>query len=105
VYSQPWSAWPRCDHGRLVIFKEAGAEVDIARRVGFVRTEEMELRKTLEKARMTARRPTSTVNVFVVVEYGVSGAEERGSRDAVVVSVITKGDPGSWDISGCLYTC
>ena len=85
-----------------MIFIEAGAEVDIARAAGFAIAEEKVLRNTLEKARMTATRPTSTVSVFVVVEYGVSGVEERGSL-CVGLSVITKGDLGSWDVSGSLY--
>jgi hypothetical protein len=55
-----------------VIFIEAGAAVDIARAVGFVTREESVLRNALEKARMMAMSPTSTVSVFVVVEYEVS---------------------------------
>jgi hypothetical protein len=55
-----------------VIFVEAGAAVDIARAVGFVRTEEKVFRNALEKARMIATSPMSTVSVFVVVEYEVS---------------------------------
>lgn len=69
---------------------EAGVEVDIARAAGFAMTEEKVLRNTLEKARMTASSPKSTVSVFVVVEYVVSDVEERSSA-CVVLSVITKG--------------
>jgi hypothetical protein len=81
---------------------EAGAEVDIARAAGFAMTEEKVLRNTLEKARVTANNAKSTVSVFVVVEYMVSDVEERGSL-CVVLSVITKRDFGSWDVSGSLY--
>lgn len=42
--------------------------VDIARTVGFVTVGKKILRKVLEKARMTAKSPTTTVSVFVVVE-------------------------------------
>lgn len=77
----------------MVIFIEAGAAVDMARVTGLERAEEKVFRKALEKARMTAKSPTSTVSVFVVVEYGVLIGEEGclGSLDDfVVVSGITK---------------
>ena len=90
MYSQSWSAWPRCDHGRLVIFMLAGtAAVDIVRAVGFVKTEVKALRKGLENARAIAANATSAVNVLVdmkeVVDVGRSGSvvsdiRKRGSR-------------------------
>jgi hypothetical protein len=52
-----------------VTFIEAGTAVDIARTVGLVITVGKKiLRKVLEKARMIAKSPTTTVSVFVVVE-------------------------------------
>ena len=71
---------------------EAGAEVDIARAAGLAMTEEKVLRNTLEKARMTASSPTSTVSVF-------SSASTTNSDD------YSKFDSLSADSSlhGCLF--
>lgn len=78
-----------------MIFREAGVAVDIVRRVGFERREEKEVRKAVEKARVSASKPTRTVIAFMVVEYEVLGVDEaRCWLDAfdvvIVVSVITK---------------
>lgn len=75
-----------------MIFREAGVTVDIVRKVGFERREEKEVRKAVERARVSASKPTRTVIAFVVVEYEVSGVDEaRCWLDAFdVVSVITK---------------
>jgi len=86
-----------------VSFIEVGPAVDIARVAGLVRTAGNQiLRKVLEKARMIAKRPTTTVSVFVVVEYDVSVVVERCSPD---VSVITKGRILASKASRRLYSC
>lgn len=77
-----------------MIFREAGVAVDIVRRVGFERREEKEERKAVERASVSASKPTRTVITFVVVEYEVSGVDEArcwlNAFDVEVVSVITK---------------
>jgi hypothetical protein len=85
-----------------VIFIEAGAAVDIARAVGFVR-EEIVLRNALEKARMMATSPMSTVSVFVVVEYDVS-VVVAVDRCSPVMSDITKEEFEALKVSRQLYS-
>jgi hypothetical protein len=95
-YSQPWSALPRADHGRLVIFIEAGtaAAVDIVRTAVLLKAEEKVLRKALEKARMTARRAMKAVKVFVVKNELVVTVAVAVAVDccSLGVSVIRKGN-------------
>lgn len=83
------SAWPRAFQGRFVTFIElevAGAEVDIVLSARLGKREDMEARRGLNRARMTARTAMAVAIVFVdknVVD-GVSGC------CALVVSVIEK---------------
>jgi hypothetical protein len=85
------------------MFIEAGPAVDIARAVDLVTTEgKKRLRKVLEKARMIAKSPTTTVNVFAVVEYDGSVVVERCSPG---VSDITKEDFLALKVPRALYSC
>ena len=67
LYSQPWSAAPRSDHGRLVIFMDDGV-VDMLRvRVEVLgRDRESVARKGVKKATVTARSSTRTAALAVV---------------------------------------
>jgi hypothetical protein len=67
LYSQPWSAAPRSDHGRLTIFIEEGV-VDMLRvRVEVLgRDLESVARRGVKKATVIARSSTRSAAVAVV---------------------------------------
>jgi len=66
VYSQSWSAWPRADQGRFVIFMAGEVAVDIVRKVCLGRIEEKALRRLVEKASVSAKTAIRAAKLLVV---------------------------------------
>lgn len=104
-YNQPWSALPRADQGRGVIFI-AGVvavvvvAVDMLRAAGLLKAPARLLRNVLENARVTARSAMKAVKVFVVKNElaVVAGC------CSLVVSVIKRGEICNLDVEEALYT-
>ena len=105
-YSQPWSALPRADHGRGVIFIAELAVVvvvvDMLRAVvaaGLPKAPARLLRKVLENIKTAARSATKAAKVFevkneLVVAVGCCS----------LVSVIKRGELCNLEDEGAFYT-
>lgn len=106
-YSQPWSALPRADHGRGVIFiaEELAVVlvvVDMLRAVvaaGLPKAPARLLRKVLENIKIAAKSATKAAKVFEVKnELAVAVG------CCSLVSVIKRGELCNLEDNGALYT-